>query len=250
MHPVPREPRSAGALDPLVEALGRLSSLGEEERQAILGLEHEVRELPKRTRLVSAGEAPEHCWLLLTAFAHKVKYSGGSARVVALNLPGEIVNVETMLALESDYSAEVLRAGRAALIPAAALRDLAFSRPVIARALWLRTQSEAAIYREWLLNDGRRDVRTRTAHLIAETAARLEVLNAAPGAEPILPLDPAEVAQALGAAPFYVERALGSLAADGAIAFDGVGVRIADFTRLAEAGAFDPRYLLDRHRQD
>lgn len=246
MHPVRDQPKAAGPLERLVRVLERLSSLGAEEREAILGLAHEVREVPMGTRLVSAGESTEHCWLLLTAFAHKVKYSGGVVRVVALNLPGEIVNVESMLALESDYSADVLRGGAAALIPTDALRDLAFSRPAIARALWLRTQSEAAIYREWLMNDRRRDLRTRTAHLIAETAARLEVLNAASGAEAIVPLDAAEVAHALGAAPFYVERALAALAADGAIAFEGTGVRVGDFARLAEAGGFDPGYLLDR----
>jgi CRP-like cAMP-binding protein len=156
-------------------------------------LPHEVRSVAKGTRLIRAGETQDHCYVVLSALAQKVKYSGDLRRVVAINLPGEIVNAEAVLALASDYSAEVFRAGELAVIPASAIRGLVFSFPPLARALWLRSQAEAAIYREWLLNDSRGDLRTRMAHLLAETAARLEFVNAGAGAEPIVPLDAASL---------------------------------------------------------
>ena len=44
------------------------------------------------------------------------------------------------------------------------------TRPVVAHALAVSNQVEASIAREWLLNVGRRDAKTRLAHLLCEVA--------------------------------------------------------------------------------
>ena len=40
--------------------------------------------------------------------------------------------------------------------------------------MWYETLVEGSIFREWVLNIGRRDARTRIAHLLCEFALRLE----------------------------------------------------------------------------
>ena len=114
--------------------------------------------------------------------------------------------------------------------------------------MWLQSQMESALYREWLLNDQRRGLRGRAAHLIAETAARLDLINADRIEETVLPLSPGELARALGSVPLYVQRALDGLAEAGAIEMSDQGVAVRDPGRLAELGDFDPQYLLGAHR--
>jgi CRP-like cAMP-binding protein len=140
-----------------------------------------------------------------------------------------------------------LRPGEVAVIPAAALRELAFRVPGMAQALWLRSQAEAAVYREWLLNDERQDLTSRIAHLLCETDVRLQLLRT--DAEEIdpLPLDGSEIAQAVAAVQIYVERVLESLEAAGAVAVTGRGVVVLDREKLAEIGDFDPQYIVESH---
>ena len=45
--------------------------------------------------------------------------------------------------------------------------------PNVARAILIFTLVEASIFREWVLNIGRRDARSRIAHLLCEFAYRL-----------------------------------------------------------------------------
>jgi CRP-like cAMP-binding protein len=242
-----REPfDSAAPFERMIGFLARLTSLGERERAAIRALPHEVRYFGAGARLVESSRAAGECHLLLTAFAHKEKFSGKIIRVVAINLPGEIINIESMLGLESDYSARTFRAGEVAVIPAEALRELAFSLPAVARAMWLQSQMESALYREWLLNDQRRGLRGRAAHLIAETAARLNLINADGIEHIVLPLSAGELARALGSVPLYVQRELDGLAEAGAIEVGDDGVTVCDAARLAELGDFDPQYLVGR----
>jgi CRP-like cAMP-binding protein len=236
--------RRRGATSPLAaltHGLSRYVALGEEERQAIEALPHWIREAAKGERLVRPGQVEESCYLLLDAFAHKEKFWGGTRRVVAVNLPGEILNIESVLALQSDYGGDILRAGRIAAVSAEALRSLAFAMPQVAEALWLCSQAEGALYREWLLND-RRDLRSRIAHLLCETDARLQRLSTAQAM--IVPLDPAELAQAVAAARHYVERQLAALEAAGMIAVTTEAVTVRDRAALAEIAGFDPSYLL------
>jgi CRP-like cAMP-binding protein len=245
--PLARAADAPSALDPLIGALSRLAPLSPDDRAAVASLPHEVRTLHKGAELVRHGRVESDCFVLLSAFAHKEKFAGRITRVVAINLPGELVNIESALEMESDYSASVFRAGEAAVIPAAALRELLFSSSSVARAFWLRSQAESALYREWLLNDERRGLQARLAHLICETALRLQLLNEAARSHPILPLDAAEMARAAGSVPLYVNRALAALQEAGAVSILPDGIRVQDESKLAEIGGFDAGYLAGTH---
>ncbi|HEY7811526.1 MAG TPA: Crp/Fnr family transcriptional regulator [Allosphingosinicella sp.] len=228
--------------------LARLTPLEERERAAIRGLPHELRFYGSGARLVEPGDPADECHLLISAYALKEKFSGRVIRVVAINLPGEIINIEAMLGRGSDYSARTFRAGEVAAIPAEALRELVFSVPAVGRAIWLQGQVESALYREWLLNDQRRGLKGRAAHLIAETAVRLQLINADGLEDAVLPLTAAEIASALGSVELYVQRELNSLADAGAIDVTDNEVVLRDAAKLAALGDFDPQYLIGAPR--
>jgi CRP-like cAMP-binding protein len=66
-----------------------------------------------------------------------------------------------------------------AFLPQAALKDMLDRSPRLGEAFWRETFIEAAIYREWVTNLGRRESIARVAHLICELAARLQTVDLA-----------------------------------------------------------------------
>jgi len=66
----------------------------------------------------------------------------------------------------------------AAIIQTPTLWSLATERPAIRKAMWIDTLLDASIFREWVVNVGRRDSRARIAHLLCELALRLQRIGA------------------------------------------------------------------------
>lgn len=200
-------------------------------------------EAEERAVLTRVGDLHDECCLLVSAYAYKHKVTTkGAKQILAINLPGEILNLQHALHWPTDYHSTMWRAGRAAMIPGEALRELIFNNAGVARALWLYTHAEAALYREWLLNVARRDLTARLAHLLAEISLRLAMIE--PSEDPsLVPVGTGQLASPAGSIPLYVEQSLESLEASGAICREAGGVRIADATALAGAGDFQPDYL-------
>lgn len=230
-------------LESVVLVLERLTPLSFEDRSVIRFLPHHVKHIGKGSRLVHAGAIEQECAVPLTAYINKSKLTGdGHKHILALNFPGEVVNAESALSLASDYHADVFKAGDVAFIPAEALRELIFNHSAIARAIWMRSHAEAALAREWILNS-RRDLPTRTAHLLCEATARLE--KARLGDDSFyIPMDTEELAQALGSVSLYIDRTLASLEERGIIRREIGGIRILNWRGLAAIADFDPLYLL------
>lgn len=232
------------AFAPFLRHLHRLAALGPEDEAAVRALPYRLFRAEERALLTRVGDLADDCCLLVSAYAYKQKVTReGGTQILAVNLPGEILNLQHALSWPTDFDSKVWRAGTAASIPGEALRELIFENAAIARALWLYTHAEAALYREWLLNVGRRDLTARLAHLLSEISVRLATLDGA--ADPcLIPVDADQLAQAAGSVPLYVARALAALEAQGILARDADGIRIGDASRLAAAGDFRPDYLL------
>lgn len=108
---------------------------------------------------------------------------------------------------------------------------------------------DASIFREWVLNVGRREAFSRMAHLLCEFRVRLKAVGLAEGDTFDLPFTQGELADAIGASNVHVNRVLQELRAKGLIRSKGTQVTIPDWEKLKEAAGFDPLYLhleLDR----
>jgi CRP-like cAMP-binding protein len=238
--------KAANELEPMILALERLVPLSYEDRAAIRDLTYRMEHREAGAKLVTQGQQAPDCCLLITAFAHKSKVSAqGETRIVAINLPGEVVNAESALHFDSDYEGLVFKEGEVAFIPAKAMRELLLDRSSIARAMWLRSHAEAAITREWLLNDVRRNLATRTAHIVCEIAARLQASRIGGADHFFVPVRIDELALALGSVRLYVERTLTEMQAMGWLRIEPEGLRILDWAALTRAADFDPLYLIE-----
>src|SRR5688500_6219237 len=186
-------------LEPMTRRLARLAPLTRKDRDSLLALPNHVRTCMPGQYLIRDGDEPEHCCLLLTGFAYRHKITGEGARqIISIHMAGEFVDLQNVLLDVSDHNVQTLTHSDVAFIPRAAVRDLALSCPGVGRALWVQTLIDASIFREWVVNVGRRDSRARVAHLLCEFSLRLEAAGLASNHHYELPMTQEQLADAVG----------------------------------------------------
>lgn len=228
----------------MVSRLSRRSRLDEGDRAALLALPHTVRHLPAGAHIVRDGEPAAHCALLLSGFAYRYKLTGEGARqIISIHMPSEFVDLQNSLLAVADHSVQTLTAADVAMIPKRAIEEVALARPGVARAMWVDTLIDSSIFREWVVNVGRRDSRARVAHLLCEFSLRLQSAGLAQGHRYELPMTQEQLADAVGLTSVHVNRVLRQLGEDGLISRDRRTVTIEDWHRLSEVGDFNERYL-------
>jgi CRP-like cAMP-binding protein len=232
------------ALERLVRKLSVHSELSREDQRAILGLPCTVKTLEAHTYTVREGDPPEGCFVLLSGFAFRQKLTGEGARqIVAVHIPGEPLDFQNVFLDVADHSVQLLTRAEVAFIPRRALLELARSNPSIAHAILVTILVEASIFREWVLNVGRRDARTRVAHLLCEFAIRLEAYELTEEYGYELPMSQEQIADAVGLTSVHVNRTLKALESEGLIKRNRRFVSIPDWQRMRQVGDFSDRYL-------
>lgn len=236
------------ALAPMVRKLSLWGPLTDADRERILALPFQRRHLDAGQYLVWDGDRPQNTCLLLSGYAYRHKTAGnGGRQIVSIHMRGDIVDLQNSLLGVADHNVQMLTAGEVAFIPVNAVREVAFDHPGIGMAMWYESLVEASIFREWVLNIGRRDARTRIAHLLCEFAVRLEAAGLGESERYELPISQEQLADAVALTPVHVNRSLMKLEADGLINRSKRMISIADWTKLVNAADFEPRYLhLDR----
>jgi CRP-like cAMP-binding protein len=238
-------------LSPMVRKLSLWSPLDADDRAAIFALPYVRREIAANQYLVWDGDRPSNACLLLRGFAFRHKLAGSGARqILSIHMKGDLIDLQNSLLGVADHNVQMFAAGEVALIPIENVRQLAFDRPHIGMAMWYETLVEGSIFREWVLNVGRRDARTRIAHLLCEFALRLEVADLGRQTHYEMPITQEQLADAVALTSVHVNRTLMGLEADGLIKRDKRTIAISDWDKLAVEGDFQPRYLhLDPPRQ-
>ena len=239
---------STETLTPMIEKLQLWLPLDDDDRAAILALPHTMRERRASEFVVREGDKPTHSCLLLSgyAFRHKVAGNGGR-QIFSIHMKGDVVDLHNSILRRADHSVQALTAIEVALIPVQAIRQLAAEHPQVGLAMWYETLVDAAIFREWTLNIGRRDARARTAHLLCEFGVRLHAAGLGQRSDYELPMTQEQLGDALALTSVHVNRTLKTLKAEGLIERNQRTVRIVNFAELARVGDFDDAYLhLDR----
>ena len=236
------------ALAPMVRKLNLWCELGPRDRDDILSLPYQLRQLDAGQYLVWDGDKPQHCCLLRSGFAYRHKHAGnGGRQIVSIHMKGDLVDLQNSLLGTADHNVQMLTLGEVALIPIEAIRQLAFDNPLVGMAIWYETLVKGSIFREWVLNIGRRDARTRIGHLLCEFALRLEVAELGRQTRYELPITQEQLADAVALTPVHVNRTLMKLEQEELITRTKRLISIVDWTELVKVADFEPRYLhLDR----
>jgi CRP-like cAMP-binding protein len=228
----------------MVRKLSLWQALDEADVAAVLALPHTVRTLKAGQFVAWDGDKPQHCCLLMSGFAFRHKIAGSGARqILSVHMRGDVVDLHNSLLRIADHNIQMLTGGEVAMIPFEAIRDIAAARPAVAAALWYETLVDGSIFREWIVNVGRRDARTRIAHLLCELALRQEVAGLGGRLVYEMPMTQEQLSDAVGLTPVHVNRMLMSLGADGLISRNHRSITVIDWAALAKAGDFETRYL-------
>ena len=231
-------------LGALLRKLNLRAPLGAAEREALLALPHRLETIEPSVYIVREGERPERSCLLLSGFAHRHKVTDeGVRQIVSVHVPGDFVDLQGAFLTVADHDVQALTRCDVAFIPREAVRSLVATHPQIAVALWIDTLVDGSIFREWIVNVGRRDARGRLAHILCEFARRLEAAGLASDYRYELPMTQEQLADATGLTPVHVNRVLKALEREGLIERERRFVRIPDWEKLRRAGGFSETYL-------
>jgi CRP-like cAMP-binding protein len=232
-------------LEPLVAKLAYRAELDSNDRAAIRALPYTVRRMERAHYIVRERELATHSCVMLSGFSIRSKIvATGGRQIVAIHMKGEAVDLQNSMLKVADHSVQMLTEGKVAAIPREAIVQLTLARPRVAHAMWIDTLVDASIFREWIANVGRRDARTRLAHLLCEFSLRLKSAGLADEVGYALPMTQEQLADTTGLTPVHVNRTLKALEKDGLISRTNPRtLRVADWRKLAKAGDFDSNYL-------
>ena len=229
---------------PLLRRWEKRSQLSPDDCNAVMSLPWIERTYSRDAYIVREGDAPGVCGLLLRGFAYRQKLvRNGARQIISIHIPGEFVDLQNSLLERADHNVQSLNQVHVAMVPATALIELADKRPEVGRAMWLDTLIDASVFREWVVNVGRRDARARIAHLLCELALRLQVSGVA-GSDMIeFPLTQEQLGDATGLTAVHTNRVLQSLREEGLIRLMSRSLTVLDWERLKNVGEFSELYL-------
>lgn len=240
---MPDDPTSP--LAPMLRKLKLWAVLDSADEQALLGLPHDLVMIGKNRSFITEGDVVSHCWLLLSGFCVRYKIVGDGARqIVSIHMLGDLVDLQNAILGQADHGVQSLTDCEMARIPIAAIKQLCNSREKVRDAFWYDTLVDGSIFREWTANVGRRNAKTRIAHLLCEFALKLDAIHLGEQLNYELPMTQEQLADATGLTAVHVNRVLQSLTRDGLIErATSKSVLIGDWKRLAAAGDFRRDYL-------
>ncbi|MDB5417154.1 MAG: Crp/Fnr family transcriptional regulator [Phenylobacterium sp.] len=226
-----------------VETLELYGRLSDADRTAVAALPGAVRRFEAGEDIVSEGDAPSQCRLLLSglAFRHKT-LRDGRRQIMSFHVPGAICDLEGLL-LAMDHSVTALSRVDVSFIPHAGMEALLDGHPQVAKALWRTELVENAVAREWMVGMGRRSAYARIAHLFCEMYARLRAVGLVEGARCWFPITQTHLSDALGLSVVHTNRVLQALRGEGLLSFRGGLLTVHDWQGLKAAGEFDASYL-------
>lgn len=221
--------------------------LSDDDRLEILKLPYTLRQLEAQSYTMREGDRPDRCAVVLSGYAFRHKLTGDGARqILAIHIPGDALDFQNLFLGECDHNVQMLTRGTVAEIPSHTIEELAFANRDVGRAILISTLVEASIFREWVLNVGRRDARSRISHLLCEFAFRLTAHGFQPSGTYELPMTQEQLADATGLTAVHVNRVLQGLQRDGLIDRDRRMIRFPSWERMRDVADFNPRYLHTR----
>lgn len=232
-------------LQPMLKKLAYWGDFNEADRRELLSLPHTVKFFEKHQYVVRERDEATHSCVMLSGYSVRHKIVGGGARqIVAIHMRGDMVDLQNSLLRTADHSVQMLTSGEVAMIPRAAVKQLALDCPRVGFAMWHDTLVDGSISREWIANVGRRNAYARVAHILCEFAVRLRVAGLAEEGGYALPMTQEELSDAVGLTSVHVNRTMKALDRDGLITrVSSRAIVICDWKKLAEAGDFDSNYL-------
>jgi CRP-like cAMP-binding protein len=231
-------------LQPFLDRLTSRSQLTDREREAILHLPTHAAQVQANRDFVRLDQSVDHACVIVEGVVGRFDQTANGARqITALHIAGDAPDLHSVVQPKASSALQALTTATILRVPHTALRALAARYPAVAEAFWRDCMVDSAILSQWVVNVGRRDAKTRVAHLLCEMAKRHKAEPK--GGETVFhfPLTQNHIADATGLTPVHVNRTLKVLREEGLVVVCSRTVRILDWDALAKLGEFDSDYL-------
>jgi len=231
-------------IDGLIQRLRVRDDVSDEEEEALRGLISETEEFPARVTVLRREKLLDRSVLLLEGLMCRSKdLPDGQRQITALHVPGDFLDLHGFTLKRLDHDVMSLAPSKVAYAPHDRLIRLTEQYPHLTRLLWLTTNLDAAMHREWVLSLGQRSGAQRSAALFCEIHTRLSVVGKAINRRFEFPLNQTELGECLGLTVVHTNRVLRELREIGLVTFRRGGVQIHDLEALETFAEFDPAYL-------
>jgi CRP-like cAMP-binding protein len=233
------------AVQRFVERLASRSILTDEEVDALLGLNGQIKQVASHIDFVRQGQQVDHCCLVVDGLAGRFgQTSEGARQITCLHIPGDMADLASVVSPKSGWGLAALTDTTVLRIPHAELRQVAAKHSGIAEAFWRDCVADGSIFSEWVVNVGRRDALSRLAHLFCEMAIRCEQAAQGDRRSYSLPITQTDLGDATGLTSVHVNRTLRELRIQSMVEMRFGTVAIHDWDRLVKAGDFDAGFML------
>lgn len=228
----------------LIRKLESIAPLVPEEEAALLRLPLRLKTVAADQDIVHEGDTPSECCLIVEGFACRYNITDeGKRQILSFHIGGDIPDLQSLHLKVMDHSLGTLVPSKLAFVQHDDLRSLMRSHPRLGDLFWRDTLIDAAVFRQWIVGLGRREARSRIAHLLCELLVRLRAVELVEDHAFNLPVTQAELGDALGISTVHVNRVLQELRGENLITLRGGMLQVLDWQELQKAGEFDPTYL-------
>lgn len=233
----------AHALELWLKRLSLRSQLSPADHELILRLPGEVQQVSANRDIVRLGECVNRSCLIVEGTAARFGQTReGLRQLTALYIPGDMCDLHSAVLPLATTAIQALSPVTVARVPHAALLEAADASPQVARAFWRDCVVDGQVVAEWLVNNGRRDARSRIAHLLCEMAIRFEKIGFPRDRFP-LGMTQIHLGDATGLTPVHVNRTLRDLRERGLVEVPSREVIVLDWNGLRDCAEFEPSYL-------
>jgi len=228
----------------VVRKLESIFTLSQDEKSALEALPVQVVKIGPDQDIVQAGDHPSRSFFLQEGVACSYKITGeGSRQILNFHVAGDIPDLQGLHLEVLDFSVTAITGCTIGYVQHDALLSLCERHPRITSAFWRETLIDAAVFREWIVNNGRREAYTAMAHLLCELLVRLRAVGLARDFSCDLPMTQSEFGDALGISTVHTNRVLQDLRGGGLITLKEGRLSVVDWEGLKRVGDFDPIYL-------
>lgn len=230
--------------DPLIRRLESITDLSAEERSALVHLPVHLREIGADEDVVREGDKPSECCLILKGYACRYKMTeDGKRQIMSFHIQGEVPDFQSLYLRTMDHSLGTLTPCRMAFVAHQTFHALFERHPRLVGVFMREALIDAAIFREWMLNIGRRRAEARLAHLLCEMFLRHKAVGLVRDHAFEFPITQAELGDAVGFSTVHINRLLQELRGLTLLSLEDRVLTILDWPRLKRLAGFDPTYL-------
>ena len=198
---------------------------------------HRIMHADPRRPFREPGAPRDEVMFVRSGILAKYKTDGsGRRQIVALRFAGEGILPSAGAA---GYGVQAIVKSEVMVGRAKDFDPIVNEHPELQKFFLRLIQRNESIGYEWLVNCGRRDSIARVAHLLCETAVRMQV----PQGKMVNPFTQQQIADITGQTSVNVNRVFADLERQGLIKRAGREIQFTDWSEIRRVASFQPTYL-------